>query len=213
VKRSGLRHVDTSGCGNASPRRFATVRFLIKVDPLLRELRGKNRMVIRGFRSTRRAALATLGAATGSEAGIPFLSGAFDAHWDAIGVRCRSEDIVNVVGTSTCIIGIIQPCVLFPAYAGVVQGRVHPQRTGIEAGLSAVGRYFSSTSLTAPGTVCKLLPCWRTIAPDQTGLTPHTGGQWRIAQCWLNPNCFDPALPSAGISCRITAQDELFARD
>ena len=42
----------------------------------------------------------------GLKAGIPIPVGAFDAHWDAIGAGCRTDDVVNVVGTSTCIIGI-----------------------------------------------------------------------------------------------------------
>jgi L-ribulokinase len=74
--------------------------------------------------------------------GIPIPVGAFDAHWDAIGAGCRSEDIVNVVGTSICIVGITPSVRLVPGVCGVVQGSVHPQRTGIEAGLSAVGDIF-----------------------------------------------------------------------
>ena len=39
-------------------------------------------------------------------AGIPIPVGAFDAHWDAIGSNIREGDVVNVVGTSTCIIAM-----------------------------------------------------------------------------------------------------------
>ena len=70
--------------------------------------------------------------------------GAFDAHWDAIGAGCRTDDMVNVIGTSTCIIGITPSANLVPGVCGVVQGSVHPQRTGIEAGLSAVGDIFNA---------------------------------------------------------------------
>ena len=50
-----------------------------------------------------------LGAANaylGLRAGIPIPVGAFDAHWDAIGAGVRLGDVVNVVGTSTCIMAI-----------------------------------------------------------------------------------------------------------
>ena len=42
----------------------------------------------------------------GLRAGIPIPVGAFDAHWDAIGSNIREGDVVNVVGTSTCIIAM-----------------------------------------------------------------------------------------------------------
>ena len=54
------------------------------------------------------------------------------------------DDMVNVVGTSTCIIGITPSMNLVPGVCGVVQGSVHPHRTGIEAGLSAVGDIFNA---------------------------------------------------------------------
>ena len=44
----------------------------------------------------------------GLQAGIPIPVGAFDAHWDALGAGCREGDVVNVVGTSTCIIAMAQ---------------------------------------------------------------------------------------------------------
>ena len=52
----------------------------------------------------------------GLKAGIPIPVGAFDAHWDAIGAVPHS-DMVNVVGTSTCIIGITDRSSLFRAFA------------------------------------------------------------------------------------------------
>ena len=44
----------------------------------------------------------------GLRAGIPIPVGAFDAHWDAIGAGVREGDVVNVVGTSTCIMAMRQ---------------------------------------------------------------------------------------------------------
>ena len=45
---------------------------------------------------------------------FPFPTGAFDAHWDAIGAGCRIGDVVNVVGTSTCIMAIADEPALIP---------------------------------------------------------------------------------------------------
>jgi L-ribulokinase len=80
----------------------------------------------------------------GLKAGIPVPVGAFDAHWDAIGAGCREGDVVNVVGTSTCIIAMQKETTLIPGVCGVVPGSVHPGYTGIEAGLSAVGDIFDA---------------------------------------------------------------------
>jgi len=75
---------------------------------------------------------------------IPIPVGDFDAHWDAIGAGCRTDDMVKVIGTSTCIIGITPSINLVPGVCGVVQGSVHPRRTRMEAGLSAVGDIFDA---------------------------------------------------------------------
>ena len=51
---------------------------------------------------------------------------------------------MNVIGTSTCIIGMSDATTLVPGVCGVVPGSVHPAYTGIEAGLSATGDIFDA---------------------------------------------------------------------
>ena len=68
----------------------------------------------------------------------------------------REGDVVNVVGTSTCIIAYAPKAQLIPGVCGVVQGSVHPQFTGIEAGLSATGDIFSAIARRANTTVEEL---------------------------------------------------------
>jgi len=143
----------------------------------------------------------------GLEAGIPIPVGAFDAHWDAIGAGCRSEDIVNVVGTSTCIIGITPSVRLVPGVCGVVQGSVHPQRTGIEAGLSAVGVIFQSIATRAGTDVPTLCRGLENYRAGQTGLLRITwdNGDRTVL---VNPNLRGITF---GWNLQTTAQDELFA--
>ena len=110
----------------------------------------------------------------GLKAGIPIPVGAFDAHWDAIGAGCRTDDMVNVIGTSTCIIGITPSPNLVPGVCGVVQGSVHPQRTGIEAGLSAVGDIFNAIAARAGTDVATLSKGLENYRAGQTGLLRMT---------------------------------------
>src|ERR1700674_1265623 len=143
----------------------------------------------------------------GLKAGIPFPVGAFTAHWDAIGAGCRSEDIVNVVGTSTCIIGITPSVRLVPGVCGVVQGSVHPQRTGIEAGLSAVGDIFQAIAIRAGTDVQTLSRGLENYRAGQTGLLRLTwdNGDRTVL---VNPNLRGITF---GWNLQTTAQDELFA--
>jgi len=100
--------------------------FLVKVDPLFAGVREK----LEGEYAASDHIAGKLSAPSaeklGLKADIPIPVGAFDAHWDAIGAGCRTEDVVNVVGTSTCIIGITPSVKLVPGVCGVVQGSVHP---------------------------------------------------------------------------------------
>jgi L-ribulokinase len=181
--------------------------FLVKVDPLLAGVRHK----LAGEYATSDQIAGRLSAEwadkLGLKAGIPIPVGAFDAHWDAIGAGCRTDDIVNVIGTSTCIIGITPSPNLVPGVCGVVQGSVHPQRTGIEAGLSAVGDIFSAIATRAGTDVKTLSQGVENYRAGQTGLLRLTwdNGDRTVL---VNPNLRGVTL---GWNLQSTAQDELFA--
>lgn len=103
-------------------------------------------------------------------AGIPIPVGAFDAHWDALGAGCKEGDVVNVVGTSTCIIAMQSAARLVPGVCGVVPGSVHPAYTGVEAGLSATGDIFEAIARRAGMPVSQLSRGLENYRAGQTGL-------------------------------------------
>ncbi len=143
----------------------------------------------------------------GLRAGIPIPVGAFDAHWDAIGAGCREGDVVNVVGTSTCIIAMAKTAELIPGVCGVVPGSVHPQYTGIEAGLSATGDIFDAIARRAGVKVAELSKGLESYRAGQTGLLRIT---------WDNGDrtvLVNPELGGVTLGWNLihTAQDELFA--
>ena len=181
--------------------------FLIKVDPLFNGVREK----LEGTYATSDQLAGKLSPEwaekLGLKAGIPIPVGAFDAHWDAIGAGCRTDDMVNVVGTSTCIIGITPSVNLVPGVCGVVQGSVHPSRTGIEAGLSAVGDIFNAIATRAGSDVKTLSAGLEKYRAGQTGLLRMTwdNGDRTVL---VNPNLRGVTL---GWNLQSTAQDELFA--
>jgi L-ribulokinase len=182
-------------------------RFLAKVDPLLAGVRAK----LDGEFATSDQIAGKLSAhwagELGLKAGIPIPIGAFDAHWDAIGAGCGTDDVVNVIGTSTCIIGITPSVNLVPGVCGVVHGSVHPQRTGIEAGLSAVGDIFNAIAMRAGTDVQTLSRGLENYRAGQTGLLRMTwdNGDRTVL---VNPNLRGVTL---GWNLQTTAQDELFA--
>ncbi len=181
--------------------------FLVKVDPLLAGVRDK----LDGEFATSDKIAGKLSAHWASELGlkpgIPIPVGAFDAHWDAIGAGCGTDDVVNVIGTSTCIIGITPSVNLVPGVCGVVHGSVHPQRTGIEAGLSAVGDIFNAIATRAGTDVQTLSSGLENYRAGQTGLLRMTwdNGDRTVL---VNPNLRGVTL---GWNLQTTAQDELFA--
>src|ERR1700736_6802105 len=181
--------------------------FLVKVDPLLAGVREK----LDGEYAASDQIAGTLSKSwaekLGLKADIPIPVGAFDAHWDAIGAGCGTEDMVNVVGTSTCIIGITPSVNLVPGVCGVVQGSVHPGRTGIEAGLSAVGDIFNAIATRAGADVQTLSRGLDKYRAGQTGLLRMTwdNGDRTVL---VNPNLRGITL---GWNLQSTAQDELFA--
>ncbi|MDQ2925636.1 MAG: ribulokinase, partial [Acidobacteriota bacterium] len=181
--------------------------FLIEVDPVLRGVRAK----LAGRYSTSNEIAGHLSPhwakKLGLRAGIPIPVGAFDAHWDAIGAGCRAGDVVNVIGTSTCIMAIGKNVELIPGVCGVVEGSVHPGMTGVEAGLSAVGDIFDAIAKRAGSTVAELSRGLENYRPGQTGLLRLT---------WDNGDrtvLVNPELGGVtfGWNLSHTAQDELFA--
>lgn len=141
------------------------------------------------------------------KAGIPIPVGAFDAHWDAIGAGCREGDVVNVVGTSTCIIAMEKKTTLVPGVCGVVPGSVHPQYTGVEAGLSATGDIFEAIARRAGTNVSALSKGLEKYRAGQTGL---------LRMSWDNGDrtvLVNSELGGVTLGWNLihTAQDELFA--
>ncbi len=192
---------------NAELGGLPSEEFLVKVDPLFAGIREK----LQGEYVTSDHLAGRLSAFWAEKLGlkgdIPIPVGAFDAHWDAIGAGCRTEDVVNVVGTSTCIIGITPAVNLVPGVCGVVQGSVHPHRTGIEAGLSAVGAIFESIASRAGTDVATLSQGLEDYRAGQTGLLRMTwdNGDRTVL---VNPNLRGITF---GWNLQSTAQDELFA--
>jgi L-ribulokinase len=133
----------------------------------------------------------------GLRAGIPI----------PVGAGCREGDVVNVVGTSTCIIAMSRQTQLIPGVCGVVPGSVHPQFTGIEAGLSATGDIFEAIARRAGVKVAELSVGLEKYRAGQTGLLRLT---------WDNGDrtvLVNPELGGVTLGWNLvqTAQDELFA--
>jgi L-ribulokinase len=143
----------------------------------------------------------------GLRAGIPVPVGAFDAHWDAVGAGVRAGDVVNVIGTSTCMVAIAPEAQLVPGVCGVVQGSVHPTMAGVEAGLSATGDIFEAIARRAGTTVAALSNGLEKFRPGQTGLLRLTwdNGDRTVL---VNPELGGVTL---GWNLTHTPQDELFA--
>ena len=181
--------------------------FLTKVDPLFAGVRAK----LEGEYATSDKIAGHLSAywaeKLGLRARIPIPVGAFDAHWDAIGAGAKEGDVVNVVGTSTCIIAYVPKAELIPGVCGVVQGSVHPQMTGVEAGLSATGDIFNAIAQRAGRTVADLSQGLEKYHAGQTGLLRMTwdNGDRTVL---VNANLGGITL---GWNLQSTAQDELFA--
>lgn len=157
--------------------------FLENVDPLLTGIREK----LVGRYSTSDQVAGKLSAEwadkLGLRPGIPVPVGAFDAHWDAIGAGIREGDVVNVVGTSTCMMAIAKESSLIPGVCGVVNGSIHPQYAGIEAGLSATGDIFDAIAKRAGSTVAEMSKASRHIAPARRACC-GSRGTTGIARCW-----------------------------
>ena len=198
----GHKWMWNAGLGGLPPEEF-----LAAVDPLLAGVRAR----LGGRYATSDQIAGRLSPAwaekLGLRAGIPIPVGAFDAHWDAIGAGVRLGDVVNVVGTSTCIMAIGEKPELIPGVCGVVPGSIHPHRIGIEAGLSASGDIFEAIARRAGTAVAELSRGLERYRAGETGLLRLT---------WDNGDrtvLVNPELSGITLGWRLThtPQDELFA--
>ena len=97
---------------------------------------------------------------------------------------CKLGDVVNVVGTSTCIMAIGEQPQLVPGVCGVVPGSIDPERTGIEAGLSATGDIFEAIARRAGDHRGRALRRLADItAPARPGCCASPGTT-ATAPCW-----------------------------
>jgi L-ribulokinase len=188
--------------GDLPPREF-----LAKVDPLL----GEAREALRGRYLTSDRIAGTLSATwakkLGLREGIPIPVGAFDAHWDAIGAGIAEGDVVNVVGTATCIMAIAKETGRIPGLCGVVNGSIHPGYVGIEAGLSATGYLFEALAARSGKSVAELSQGLESFRAGQTGLL-HVSWDNGDRTVLVNPNLGGVTL---GWNLNHSAQDHLFA--
>lgn len=143
----------------------------------------------------------------GLKAGIPIPVGALDAHWDAIGAGIAPGDMVNVIGTSTCLMAVTLKTDAIPGVFGIADGSIHPRLLGIEAGLSAAGDIFEAIARRAHVHVGELARGLEHFRAGQTGL---------LRLVWDNGDrnvLSDPTLSGVTLGWRLghTAQDELFA--
>jgi L-ribulokinase len=192
---------------NASLGGLPPEEFLVSVDPLLEGVRAK----LAGEYATSDTLAGRLthewAERLGLEPGVLIPVGAFDAHWDAIAAGGQLGDMVNVIGTSTCIIGLSDRTTLVPGVCGIVPGSVDPKLTGIEAGLSAVGDIFEAIARRAQSSVHELSQEISGYRAGQTGLLRLT---------WDNGDrtvLVNPELGGITLNWHLTstAADELFA--
>jgi L-ribulokinase len=181
--------------------------YLEEVDPLLSGMRDK--MAGEYLTSDHCAGrlCAEWAEELGLSEGIPLPVGALDAHWDAVGAHIRLGDVVNVIGTSTCIMATTESDALIPGVAGIVPGSVNPSNIGIEAGLSAVGDIFDAIATRAKTPLNVLAEEIRDYRAGQTGLLRLT---WDNGDRTVLSN---PELGGVTFGWNLlhSAADELFA--
>ncbi len=181
--------------------------FLVAVDPLLAGVRDKLGGAYRTSDHVSGGLSSAWAERLGLTAGIPIPVGAFDCHWDAIGAGIATGDVVNVVGTASCIMAIAEHEAEIPGLCGIVPGSIHPGYVGIEAGLSAAGDLFESIARRANTTVAALAAELGTLRAGETGLL-RIGWDNGDRTVLVNPLLGGVTL---GLNMTHTAADELFA--
>lgn len=208
------RRVPRSACAmghkwlwNPSLGGYPSEDFFVAVDPLLAGVRDRFQGPHRTSNHRAGTLCVTWAERLGLTAGIPIPVGAFDAHWDAIGAGVAEGDIVNVIGTASCIMAIARSTGLIPGVCGVVDGSIHPEFMGIEAGLSACGYLFESLAARTGRSLADLSRAIEAYRAGQTGLM-HLAWDNGDRTVLVNPNLGGVTF---GWTLNSSAEDDLFA--
>jgi len=106
----------------------------------------------------------------GLRAEIPVTFGMLDAHADGVGVGIAEGDVVNIVGTSSCILAVVDKGRPIPGIFGVAPDSILPGSFGIEAGLSAAGELLEVIARRAGRTVADVAAGIQSKRVGETGL-------------------------------------------
>jgi L-ribulokinase len=186
---------------------FPPDEFFTSIDPLLAGVRDKFRGQYRTSDHIAGHLDPEWAKRLGLSAGIPIPVGAFDAHWDAVGAGVTEGDVVNVIGTTTCMMAIAKSADNVPGVCGVVDGSIHPEYVGVEAGLSGVGYIFEAIAARAGTSVPELS---RELAQYRGGQTGLLRLVWDNGDRTVLVNA-DLGGVTFGWNLNHTAADELFA--
>ena len=181
--------------------------FLKEVDPLIENIADK----LRGPCNTSDHIAGYLcgewAERLGLRAGIPIPFAGIDAHWDSVAAGIAPGDLVNIIGTSACIMAVAKDPKPIPGIFSMAQGSILPSHTGIEAGLSAAGDLLDSIARRAGKSVPEMSRAVSDYKPAQSGLL-------RLA--WDNGDrciLMNPALKgiTLGWTLQSRAEDEFHA--
>lgn len=181
--------------------------FLVAVDPLLKGVRAKLASPVKSSKAIAGRLTRRWAEELGLKDGIPVPVGAFDAHWDAMGAGITEGDVVNVLGTATCTMAIAKNAGKVPGVCGVVNGSIHPDFVGVEAGLSACGYLFEAVASRSNSNVKHLAAGLEDFRAGQTGLL-HLTWENGDRTVLVNPNLGGVTF---GWNLNHTGQDALFA--
>lgn len=143
----------------------------------------------------------------GLRAGIPVPFAGVDAHWDTVAAGITPGDVVNIVGTSSCVMALARNSDPIPGIFSMAPGSIIPGFIGIEAGLSAAGDLLDAIARRAG----------KTVAEMSQAVSHYKAGQSKLIRlAWDNGDrcvLMNPQLRgiTLGWTLQSTAEDEFHA--
>jgi L-ribulokinase len=155
---------------NAAHGGLPPTEFLRAVDPLLENIAEKLRGPCETSDHIAGELCAVWAEKLGLRAGLPVPFAGIDAHWDAVAAGIAPGDVVNVLGTSACVMAVTPKSGPIPGIFSMAQGSILPAQVGIEAGLSAAGDLLESIARRAGKTVQEMSRAVSKYRAGQSGL-------------------------------------------